>query len=545
MRNYLNIFFLAGILCSFCYGQTIPGAFSKNSFLSNDILNPVDEYYIKHPTTRFHSSLKPYIGVTVNDLDELGIPYKHTKLHNYFLSKNICDTPSCKNIFNLHILPQVNVEQGYDMLYSRNVNETNGGLYIRGDINRKFSIAAQYIAGYITAPNFMDSTIQSYGIVPGMGIAYASGNDTSNLRFRKHSYNNFSGYVSWSPKNFINFQLGKDKHFIGDGYRSLLLSDVATNYPYFKTTLNIWHLQYSAWCSWFYDVSNANGIKKDFQNKFGTFHYLSWNANNNLNISAFENVVWQGTDTNRTRGFDPNYLSPFVFFRPIEYSLGSSDNSMLGFTISYKVARRIKLYGQAVIDEFYLKEIRAQKGWWANKQGFQAGFKYVDAFGIKKLSLQGEFNYVRPFTYSHGSPQQSYTHYNQPLAHPLGANFKEAVGIVSYRHNRYRLDGKLIYAESGRDTAKMTSSNVGQNIFLSYVHAAKNRPYGNYTGQGIKTTFMQAELRYTFYLVADWNLRLEAGLIQRIYKNERNFDRETPFIYAGIKTNLYNSYRDF
>ena len=159
--------------------------------------------------------------------------------------------------------------------------------------------------------------------------------------------------------------------------------------------------------------------------------------------------------------------------------------------------------------------------------------------------MQGEFNYVRPYTYSHGSPQQSYTHYNQPLAHPLGANFKEAVGIVSYRHNRYRLDGKLIYAESGRDTAKITSSNVGQNIFLSYVQAAKNRPYGNYTGQGIKTTFMQAELRYTFYLVADWNLRLEAGLIQRIYKNERNFDRETPFIYAGIKTNLYNSYRDF
>jgi hypothetical protein len=336
--------------------------------------------------------------------------------------------------------------------------------------------------------------------------------------------------------------------FIGDGYRSLLLSDVATNYPYFKTTLNIWHLQYSSWYSWFYDVSAANGVKKDFKNKFGTFHYLSWNVTKNFNLSAFENVIWQGTDTNRHRGFDVNYLNPVIFFRPVEYSLGSSDNAMLGFNTSWVIAKRLKLYGQVVLDEFYLKEIRARDGWWANKQGFQAGAKYVDAFGVKRLSLQGEFNYVRPYTYSHGSPQQSYSHYNQPLAHPFGANFKEAIGIVSYRHHRYRLDGKLIYAETGKDTTGSVIS-MGQNIFLSYTQRPMTGVYkndhGHFTGQGVKTTFLQAELRYTFYLVADLNLRLEAGVIQRLYKNEKGFDRETPFIYAGIKTNLYNSYRDY
>lgn len=527
------------------FAQTIPGALSKNSFLGNDILNPVDDYYVKHPGYTFHSSLKPYIGVTVNDLNEFDIQYKHMKLHNYFLSKHVCDTPKYKNILALQILPQLNIEQSHDMLYNRNLNETSGGLYMRADVNRKLSIAAQYIAGYISTPNFTDTLIQTYGIIPGMGVAYSNANDTLNSAFKKYSFNNFSGYLSYSPKNFINFQIGKDKHFIGDGYRSLLLSDVATNYPYFKTTLNIWHLQYSAWYSWFYDISSANGMKKDFKNKFGTFHYLSWNATKNLNFSLFENIIWQGTDTTRNRGFDPNYLNPVIFFRPVEYSLGSSDNAMLGFNFKANIAKRLKLYGQVAIDEFYLKEIRAQNGWWANKQGFQAGLKYVDAFGIKKLTLQGEFNYVRPYTYSHGSPQQSYSHYNQPLAHPFGANFKEAIGIASYRHHRYRLDGKFIYAEIGKDTSGSVIS-MGQNIFLSYTQRPKySKDNGHFTGQGVKTTFIQAELRYTFYLIADWNLRFETGFIQRVYKNEKGFDRQTPFIYAGIKTNLYNSYRDF
>jgi hypothetical protein len=520
-----------------------PTAFSKNAFLNNDILNPVEEYYIKHPDPAFHSSMKPYNYASLRNVNDYDIPYKHMKVQNYFLSKAVCDTPKFKNIFNLQILPQLTIEQGYDMLRNTTTSETSGGLYIRADANKKFSIAASYIAGYVKAPNFTDTIIRDFGVVPGMGVAYrTAGYDTANPAMQRYSFNNFSGYVSWSPKNFINFQVGKDKQFIGDGYRSLLLSDVATNYPYFKTTLNIWHLQYSSWYSWFYDASAANGIKKDFKNKFGTFHYLSWNVTKNFNIAAFENIMWQGNNTNRYRSFDANYLNPVIFFRPVEYSLGSSDNAMLGFNTSWTIAKRFKLYGQAVLDEFYLKEIAARKGWWANKQGFQLGAKYVDAFGLKKLTLQGELNYVRPYTYSHGSPQQSYSHYNQPLAHPFGANFKEVIGIASYRHYRYRLDGKLTYAEIGKDTTG-SAVNMGQNIFLSYT----TRPYeyGHATGQGVKTTFIQAELRYTFYIIADLNLRLEVGAIQRVYKNANGFDRQTPFIYAGIKTNLYNTYRDY
>ena len=91
------------------------------------------------------------------------------------------------------------------------------------------------------------------------------------------------------------------------------------------------------------------------------------------------------------------------------------------------------MYGQLLLDEFKLSEVRAGDGWWGNKFGFQLGGKYIDAFNIKNLDLQLEHNRVRPFTYSHGDSVANYTHYNMPLAHPLGANFQEVIGIARYQ----------------------------------------------------------------------------------------------------------------
>lgn len=538
-----NIYLLVLLLAS--AGLRAQQNLAQNTFLQNDITNPIDEYYIKNPDIKFHSSLKPFIYSTLYKLDDQAVPYRHVSVHTYTLRKEFYEGPEQKKRIALQILPQLDVQQGMDLLGKKMLNESSGGIYLRADVNEKFSAAIQLISGYVAYPNFTDTIVKSTGIIPGMGMAYQQGKTTmsNGIAFNKYSFTSLTGYVSYSPKSFINFQLGKDKMFIGDGYRSLLLSDVANNYPFFKTTVNVWKFQYSSWYSWFYDIYNSNGLQSQFKNKFGTFHYLSWNATKRFNISAFENIIWQGKDSTRSRGFDPNYLNPIIFYRPVEYSLGSSDNAMLGMNMSLKLFNNLKLYGQVVLDEFLLAKIRAQKGWWANKQGFQLGAKYVDAFGIKKLSLQTEFNYVRPYTYTHGTSQQSYSHFNQPLAHPFGANFYEALGIITYKHHRYRLELKGNYAIIGKDTSWSATSNVGQNIFLSY--NSHNKEEGNFVGQGIKTTFMQAELKYTFYIIPNINLRIEAGIIQRSLANEKGFIRQTPFIYASIKTSLYNFYRDF
>ncbi len=548
MRNFncsklivsISIFFLC---CLNKKGAAQPNI-AQQTMLQNSILQPVEEYYIQNPEYKFHSSQKPYLYSTLGTIDDQAVPYRHYAVHVYNFRKEFRDSSHQILRASMQVLPQIDFQQSYDVLGTKSLTEFSGGIFTRINIKQKWSADAQLIGGYMSFPNFMDTLIRTNGVIPGLGMAYKESREKSgSLIYSRYAFANFSGTLSYSPKPYLNFQLAKAKLFIGDGYRSLLLSDVANNYPFFKINLNIWRLQYSCWYSWFYDAYHANNLKSKFTNKYGTFHYLSWNVTKKWNLSFFENIIWSGSDTNRLRGFDPNYLNPVIFFRPVEFSGGSSDNAMLGLNTSYNLFNKVKLYGQLVLDEFLLKEVRARKGWWANKQGFQVGLKYPNAFGIRKLSLTGEFNYVRPFTYTHGSSQQNYAHYNQPLAHPMGANFYEWAGILSYKHHRYRLELKGNYACIGKDTSWSSTSNVGQNIFSSYL--TRNKEYNNFTTQGVKTVFAQAEIKYTFYLIPNINLRIEAGLIQRSLSNNFGFIYETPWLYAGIKTSLYNFYRDF
>ncbi len=527
----LHTLFVCFIPVFSIFAQNDPQA--QNLFINQDIQQSIDVLDVRNPGFEFHSAFKPYLSSTLENFSDTSIGYLHYPVKNFFLSKTFNEGPDKHNQYNVQVLPIIDLQAGYDVLASKFVSETFGGAHAKLNINNDFTFALTAIGGRVTYPEFIDTTIQTTGLIPGLGRAFKNKDGS-------YSFSNLTGYLSYSPNKTFNFQLGKDKHFIGDGYRSLLLSDFSNNYPYFGINANIWRIQYNVWYSWMQDLSRYDGSQKSLQNKYGTFHYLSFNALKEFNISFFENVVWQGTDTNRVRTFDVNYLNPIVFYRPQEYSVGSPDNSMMGLNASAKLFKTLKLYAQAVADEFYFKEIKARKGWWANKQGWQFGAKYINAFKIKGLTLQAEYNEVRPYTYSHGSVQQNYANYGQALAHPFGANFKEYLGFVSYRANRWMLSFQGLSAIIGTDTM---GSNMGQNIFLSYT----TRPYeyGHKTTQGNKLHLMQSDIKFTYYLVPQMNLRVELGYIQRSIKDETWYQIQAPYIYFGVKTSIHNFYRDF
>lgn len=522
------------VLCFFSspiFSQNDPQA--QNIFINQETQQTIDAWDIKNPSFEFHSSFKPYLSSTLQNFSDTSIGYLHYPIKNFFLSKTFNEGPSKRNQYNLQVLPIIDLQVGYDVLASKVVSETFGGAHTKLNINNDFTFALTAIGGRVSYPGFIDTSIQTTGLIPGLGRAFKNKDGS-------YSFSNLTGYISYSPNKTFNFQLGKDKHFIGDGYRSLLLSDFSNNNPYFAINANIWRIQYNVWYSWMQDFSRYDGSQKSLQNKYGTFHYLSFNALKNFNISFFENVVWQGTDTNRVRTFDVNYLNPVVFYRPQEYSVGSADNSMMGLNMSVKLLGSLKLYAQAVADEFFFKEIRARKGWWANKQGWQFGAKYINAFKVKGLTIQAEYNQVRPYTYSHGSTQQNYANYGEALAHPLGANFKEYLGFASYRANRWMISFQGVSAVTGMDTL---GSNLGQNIFVSYT----TRPYeyGHKTTQGNKMRMMQSDIKFTYYLVPQANLRVEVGYIQRSIKDDLGYELQSPYIYFGIKTSIHNFYRDY
>jgi hypothetical protein len=517
-----------------CFAQY--NQMARNAFIQQDIRAGFDFWNIQLPSTKFHSSFQPYLSSTFSEATDSVIPFKIYPFKNYFFSKTLNEKPEKRNWFNLQVHPIVDVEAGFDLLLSKPVITTGGGAHVKLNINDDFTFAATSIGGKNSYPFFTDTSIKNKNIIPESGQSYKKGDG--------YNYSDHTGYISYSPNNnkIFNFQAGRDKHFIGDGYRSILLSDFAPAYSFFRINTNIWRLQYNVWYTMMNDVTDARSVKAKFRKKYGTFHYLSYNIIKELNIGFFENIIWRGSDSNQVRTFEVNYLNPVIFYRPQEFAIGSPDNSFIGINLNATLMRTLKLYGQLGLDELYLKEIRARRGWWANKQAWQIGAKIINAFGIRGLKLQAEYNQVRPFTYTHGQVDQNYSHYGQPLAHPLGANFRELLGFINYRKNNKEIAIQGMYILTGKDSTDK-KSNVGQNIFLSY--ATRTSDYGHYTGQGIRTVILQSEIRFTWYILPLMNLKFEAGYIQRSEQNARGYALENPYIFVGLKSGIWNKYRDF
>lgn len=510
---------------------------ARNAFMNEYIQEGFDYWIISNPNTNFHSSFKPYLSSTFQNAKDSLVPFKIYSFHNNYLSKTFSKNFDKSKGLNFQLQPILDLGTGYDLLKSKTINTAIAGIHLKTNLQKRFTLAFSLFGGQSQFPFFNDTVIAKQKLIPEYGQAYLNNSNG-------YSFFDYTGYISYNldKKNIFNIQAGRGKHFIGDGYRSVLLSDFGPAYPYLRINTNIWRIQYSVWYTMMNDVSNAREIKQNFQKKYGTFHYLSYNILKEVNVGFFENIVWRGTDTNQVRSFEVNYLNPIIFFRPQEYSVGSSDNSFVGFNTSAILFKRLKLYGQIGLDEFYLKEIRARNGWWANKIAWQFGAIYINAFGIKGLKLQVEYNEARPYTYTHGLVDQNYAHYGQPLSHPLGANFKELLGFINYRKNKWELSAQLMYVNIGKDSSA-SNSNVGQNIFLSYT--TRTSDYGNYTGQGIKTEILQSQLRFTYFIIQELNMRLELCYVQRSEKNALSYKLENPFVSLGFKTSFWNSYRDF
>jgi hypothetical protein len=202
----------------------------------------------------------------------------------------------------------------------------------------------------------------------------------------------------------------------------------------------------------------------------------------------------------------------------------------------------VQLYGQLLFDEFVLSDVKAGNGSWANKWALQAGAKYIDAFGIKNLDLQVEANRVRPFTYSHNDSIANYTHYNQPLAHPLGANFQEYIGIARYQPApKWLLQGKLFWWKQGIDSS--TTVSYGSNIFLP--NTLRNRDDGFDVGEDLyqaKTVIASFLLSYEL----KQNLFIDLSAFFRKYDvAAQSVSMKTSVFSIGVRLNMHRREFEF
>ncbi|WP_299776946.1 gliding motility protein RemB [uncultured Formosa sp.] len=437
---------------------------------------------------------------------------------------------------------QVGKDSEADFNYTYN---NTRGVSFQGGLGKHFSFSTSFYESqgrFAQYYNTYAESLQAWGpdpaIIPGRGIAKAYKEDA-------YDYPVAEAYMSYSPTKFLNVQFGHGKNFIGDGYRSLLLSDVATPSPFLKLNVSFWKLKYTSTWLWLKDVRSDVVEDKTYLTKYMSNHYLSLNVTKRLNIGLFESVVWRNTND---RGFDVNYLNPIIFLRAVEFETGQgAGNALLGLTSKYKLSDDMNLYGQFILDEFSLDDVTGGDKSWKNKYGFQLGYKYYNAFNVDNLLLQAEYNQVRPYTYSHNTITLNYGNYNQSMAHLWGANFKELILIGRYNYKRWSADAKLILGIRGLDyDTEADSYSYGGDIYKDY----NDRPFDANVkiGQGIKTKSVNANLQVGYLINPSTNLKLFTNI------NYRNFSPEiettsvtksnTVWFNVGLRSDLFNWYFD-
>jgi hypothetical protein len=423
---------------------------------------------------------------------------------------------------------------GRDVAGSRNTVLNTRGFAFGGSITKNFSFTSEFYENQAKFPEYIDAFVRKFSVIPGQG--YQKYYDPESFDF---AYS--SAVLSYRPSQFLGVQGGQGKNFIGDGYRSMLLSDAAFNYPFLKLTGDVWKLKYMCLWAEFQDitVNHGGGDRFTWDKKSGVFHYLDMHVTNRLSLGFFEGIIWLPQDSTFKRGFEWNYLNPLIFMRPMEFSLNSPDNVVMGLNWRYLVSDRTALYGQVMIDEMTIGEYISNKGYWANKYGVQMGVKAFDPEGVAGLFLQTEVNLASPYTYSHREPLKNYGHYNQSLAHPLGANFYEWVSIAQYGFDRFDLRAQVNVAKYGDDSVGV---NYGKDIYKNY--STRVSDYGTFIGQGVKTNLLYADVRVAYVLNPLTNLRFELGAAFRRLSSPSTI-QESMTVTFGLRSSFRNLYYDF
>ncbi len=491
--------------------------------------------YISDPNKDFHTAIRPYnlaeMNRSFNADSVLRGQFKVSKFGKTFIGRKLLHKHTIQldsANFTLAVSPLVNLEYGKDLMKdSANVYTTNTrGLMVQGTIGKTVAFYASYLETQSKLFPYVADYVTAYQVVPNFGRYKPFKKDG-------YDYGLAAGYVTWMPSKHFSMQFGNDKNFIGDGYRSLLLSDNSFNYPFLKMTAGFKNIKYFVLMAQLQDGVTYADPQQPFQKKFLSVHYLSYSLGKRIQIGLFEGTNWHGKSLQKT---SYNFANPIILSSWAQNGLAGLNNTNLGLNLKVKVFKRTHVYGQFLLDDIGgAKKLDTIPS--SAKYGIQGGMKMYNFASVKNFFWQVEFNQVSPYTYSSPLKGNEWSHYNQALAHPVGANFREVLSFLSYRYGRVWAEAKGMYIQYGRDSA---SVSYGRNIF--------NGDQGATTGkawfQGQNASVAYADFKVGFIINPSFNLNLVAGISNR-WETFGGQTNHIQFVFVGIKTLLYNINHDF
>jgi len=537
---------------------------STNATLNEDYYHWIDRYEIKSGriVPGFFTSVKPYKRDAIikyldtlsatgslfsSRSDQYNLEYLRNDSWEWSRSEtNTSKKPVLKSLyknksdlvyvdipeFDLHVSPVLYLGVGSDSRLDDPITINTRGVEIRGMVDRKVGFYTFIGENQSVLPLYVSEELGRNRVIPHEGFWKT---------FKENGVDFFQAraYIDFNISKHIYMQFGNDRTFTGNGYRSLIFSDYSPPNLFLRTNVKVWKLNYLFQINRMAADARTSGNQR-YPEKFVAYHHASFNIGKKLNLGVFESVVFSPKDSVNDNTFDLSYLNPVIFYRAIEQQFGSSDNALLGMDAKWNAFKGVSFYGQFVLDEFLWDEISASNGWWANKWALQAGAKYIDVFGVSNLDLQAEYNVVRPYTYSHYSQYGSYSNYRQSLAHPLGANFSEWVGIIRYQPiPKLNVIAKTFYAKAGRDDV---DQNWGGNILKN--SNTREQEYNNTIGQGNSNTILFIDFTASYML--KHNLFIDGKQIFRQSKSDlAAYNSNTSLTSLALRWNIPQRLYDF
>jgi len=510
IKIFTIILFLLSSIALFAQDYPLTGHFHN--------LNEKNIYY-----SEINTLIRPAIGVENNLYDSLIFSTPKSNRKSWFGRKLFDEhfIVGKDSNFTVFIDPLIDFRLNNQFIRDGYLNTR--GVTASGNLGKRVYFNSAFTETQGVLPSSTQSFFAQFGVIPGYGrVKELSG-------FSEYDFGAAYGSLAVKASEKVNFTLGYDKLFIGDGYRSLILSDFSAPLMYFKTSAKFGKFEYNniftkALNPNFNNVMNVtNPVSANslYPSKFVSFNTLTYNLNQRWQISLVEALVMsQDLDSWKVPVYS---LTPFIRTYYIEPQ-NHLTNNLVGLNLSYQNPKIGIFYSQFIVDRFY--------EWYYPIAALQLGYKSFDFAGIKNLYFQLEYNRVPREMYLHPNKELHYGHYNQALAHPAGAGFNEITAIADYKYKRFEVLAKTTYLKYAPTWGLFNRQNI-------YDYSLLFQYYFEHTDL---SAMIFSDVVLIYNLNPSYRLQIFASISNR-YTLETG--SSSNFIQIGIRSAIRSNYYDY
>lgn len=448
MRKYALLYFLAILLA-------VP-ALAQDDFTIGHFQNLRDnEIYFKGVNT----AIRPTTGVENEVYDSLIFPKNDKVEKNWFVRK----------LFHEHLFIfgnekyKVYFDPIFDFRYNRlqDLSDPSNPVGINGYTNTRGAIVHAKLSEYVylntsiyenqaVLPAYMEEVYRIKGNIPG----YARVKKLNG--FSEFDYANAYGNISFRPIKCLNFTLGYDRLFIGDGLHSMILSDYAAPMPYVKTSFKFGKWEYVNLVTHLMQYNTMQNVETaDKISKVATYNFMIYNPQNGWQFTFFEQSVIDHRNKTFWGGLAQGIPVARLFY-PI---FADNTNARFGANVMYENPKIGIFYTQAALNTDRVLNMYTIDSTFVSTSyinlDVQIGYKNHNLFNVKGLQTQIECNVafwrllkIRNNVNGNGKhaesqvPYPQYTHnsnYGQSLTIPKNQDTYLLSAVLSYQIKQFKV----------------------------------------------------------------------------------------------------------